>query len=258
VKLTEFVKANPAKHKLCIKKIFYGGEYVGTEMVKFFKSVFTGVDVRSGGYASADAGVIGFQCPVCVRGQHHLFAFSQFIEFVGLDTQAPVKRGEVGELVVTGLSKKHMPIIRYKVGDLGRWVMKPCPCGRKEPLFEILGRCDDRVHVGGAHLFVNDIQNALGKVLDLSFNFQAVISKKGHRDSLTIRVEVKDAAALARGGELADLLWREIEAHCEDLRDSVRMKWLDKPEIEVLKPNAIERIQRTGKIRKVIDKRVKV
>jgi phenylacetate-coenzyme A ligase PaaK-like adenylate-forming protein len=258
VKLAEYVKANPGKHKLCVSKIFYGGEYVGTEMIKFFKGVFPGVDVRSAGYATADAGVIGFQCPVCVKGQHHLFAFSQFIEFVDQDTMAPVKPGDIGELVVTGLSKKHMPIIRYRVGDLGRWIQKPCACGRKEPLFEILGRCDDRIHVGGAHLFVNDIQNALGKVPDLSFNFQVVIDKKGHRDTLAIRVEVKDAAALARGGELADLLWREVEGHCEDLHESVRMKWLDKPVIDVLKPNAIERIQRTGKIRKVIDKRVKV
>ena len=104
---------------------------------------------------------------------------------------------------------------------------------------------------------MNDIQNALGKVPDLTFNFQVVIAKKGHRDTLTIRVEVKDPDALARSGELADLLWREIETHCEDLHESVRMKWLDKPVIEVLKPNTIERVLRTGKIRKVIDKRIK-
>ncbi|HAT71976.1 MAG TPA: hypothetical protein DCS63_04095 [Elusimicrobia bacterium] len=256
VKLAEYVKANPARHKLCVGKIFYGGEYVGVEMVKFFKEVFPGADVRSAGYATADAGVIGFQCPVCVKGQHHLFAFSQFIEFVDQNNMAPVKKGDIGELVVTCLSKKHMPIIRYRVGDLGRWLMKPCACGRKEPSFEILGRCDDRIHVGGAHLFVNDIQNALGRVPDLSFNFQVVISKKGHRDTLAIRVEVKDAAALARAGELADLLWREIEDHCEDLRESVRLKWLDRPAIDVLNPNAIERVQRTGKIRRVIDKRI--
>ena len=258
VKLAEFVKANKGKYRIAVKKIYYGGEYVGTEMVKFFQDVFPGVDVRSAGYATADAGVLGFQCPACVKGQHHLFAFSQFIEFVDQDTLAPVKKGEIGELVVTGLSKKHMPIIRYRVGDLGRWIMKPCACGRKEPMFEILGRCDDRIHVGGAHLFVNDIQNALGKVPDLSFNFQVLIDKKGHRDVMKLRVEVKDPDALARSGELADLLWREIEKHCEDLHESVRMKWLDKPVIDVLKPNAIERIQRTGKIRKVVDKRVKV
>lgn len=258
VKLAEFVKANGGKYRLAVKKIFYGGEYVGEEMVKFFKSVFPGVDVRSGGYASADAGVIGFQCPHCVRGQHHLFSSSQYIEFVDQDTLEPVKPGETGELVVTGLSKKHMPIIRYRVGDLGRWLLKPCACGRKEPLFEILGRCDDRIHVGGAHLFVNDIQNALGKVPDLSFNFQVVITKKGHKDALAIKAEVKDPAALARAGELADLLWKELARHCEDLHESVRLKWLDKPVIEVLKPNSIERVLRTGKIRRVVDRRVKV
>lgn len=258
VKLAEFARANRDKYRLNIKKILYGGEYVGDEMVKFFESVFPGVVVRSGGYATADAGVIGFQCPHCVKGQHHLFAYSQYIEFVDQDTLAPVKPGEVGELVVTGLSKRHMPIIRYRVGDLGRWVQKTCACGRKEPLFEILGRCDDRIHVGGAHLFVNDIQEALGRVPDLSFNFQVVIDKKGHRDTLRLRAEVKDPAALARAGELGDLLWRSIEKHCADLHESVRMKWLDKPEIEVLKPGAIERVQRTGKIRRVVDRRVKV
>ncbi|MDD5208599.1 MAG: acyl-CoA reductase [Elusimicrobiales bacterium] len=258
VKLAEYVKANPKKHKLLVNKIFYGGEYVGEEMVKFFKGVFPGVDVRSAGYATADAGVVGFQCPVCVKGQHHIFSSSQFIEFVDQDTMAPVKEGAVGELVVTCLSKKSMPIIRYRVGDLGRWIMKPCACGRKEHLFEILGRCDDRIHVGGAHLFVNDIQNALGKVPELSFNFQAVIDKKGHKDTLKVRVEVKDEASLPRSAELANVLWLQIQSHCEDLHESVRLKWLDKPVIEVLKPNTIERIQRTGKIRKVIDKRVKV
>ena len=257
VKLAEYVKANRAKHKVYVNKIFYGGEYVGEEMVKFFKGVFPGVDVRSAGYATADAGVVGFQCPACVKGQHHLFSSSQFIEFVDQETMLPVKEGSVGELVVTCLSKKSMPIIRYRVGDLGRWIMKPCACGRKEYLFEILGRCDDRIHVGGAHLFVNDIQNALGKVPELSFNFQAVIDKKGHKDTLKVRVEVKDAAALPRSAELANLLWLQVQSHCEDLHESVRLKWLDKPVIEVLKPNTIERIQRTGKIRKVIDKRIK-
>ena len=63
---------------------------------------------------------------------------------------------------------------------------------------------------------------------------------------------------MALAGKLTDLLWREIETNCEDLRESVRMHWLDKPAIDVLKPNTIERVLRTGKIRKVIDKRVKV
>ncbi len=260
IKLAEFVAVGGGKYDLHINKIFYGGEYVGSEMIKFFQSVFPGASVRSAGYATADAGVIGFQCEKCSRGLHHLFAFSQYIEFVDRDLLKPVPRGEIGELVVTGLSKKHMPIIRYRVGDLGRWVDRRCECGRKEPSFEILGRCDDRIHVGGAHLFVNDIQNALGKVPELSFNFQVIIDKKGHKDTLKIRVESRGAAMLTAkaGTDLGRRLMDEIGAHCEDLKDSIRMKWLDKPEIEILKPNTIERVLRTGKTRRVIDKRVKI
>jgi len=260
IKLAEFVEAGGGKYDLHINKIFYGGEYVGAEMIKFFRKVFPGSEVRSAGYATADAGVIGFQCEKCSKGLHHLFAFSQYIEFVDKDKFTSVPRGETGELVVTGLNKKHMPIIRYRVGDLGRWVDRRCDCGRKEPLFEILGRCDDRIHVGGAHLFVNDIQNALGKVPELSFNFQVIIDKKGHKDTLKIRVEAKDAGEPGEAArkKLGERLMDEIGGHCEDLKDSIRMKWLDNPEIEILKPNAIERVLRTGKIRRVDDRRVKL
>ena len=260
IKLAEFVAAGGGKYDLHINKIFYGGEYVGTEMMKFFQKVFPGAAVRSAGYATADAGVIGFQCEKCSKGLHHLFAFSQYIEFVDRESLKAVPRGDIGELVVTGLNKKHMPIIRYRVGDLGRWVERRCECGRKEPLFEILGRCDDRIHVGGAHLFVNDIQNALGKVPGLSFNFQIIIGKKGHKDTLKIRVEAKDPATRAARAnkDMERRLMDEISEHCEDLKDSIRMKWLDTPEIEILKPNTIERVLRTGKTRRVIDRRVKV
>ncbi|MBU2574403.1 MAG: AMP-binding protein [Elusimicrobia bacterium] len=260
IKLAEFVEAGKGKRSLSINKIFYGGEYVGSEMVKFFQRVFPGVAVRSAGFATADAGVVGFQCAHCLKGAHHLFDQSQYLEFVAPDTLKPVKKGEVGEIIITSLTKKHMPIIRFRLGDLGRWLPKPCGCGRNEPLFEILGRCDDRIHAGGAHVFVSDIQNAIGKVPELSFNFQVVIDKKGHKDTLAVKVEAKDGTPLTdvTRGNLQKWLLDEMEKNCEDLKESVRMKWLDKPGIEILKPNAIERILRTGKIRKVIDRRIKI
>ncbi|MBI4801756.1 MAG: AMP-binding protein [Elusimicrobia bacterium] len=260
IKLAEFAEAGKGKHSLSINKIFYGGEYVGLEMVKFFQRVFPGVAVRSAGFATADAGVVGFQCAHCLKGAHHLFDNSQYLEFVDPDTLKPVKKGSVGEILITSLTRKHMPIIRFRLGDLGRWILKPCGCGRKEPLFEILGRCDDKIHAGGAHLFVSDIQNAIGKVPELSFNFQVVIDKKGHKDALALKVEAKSGAPLTdiARKNLQKWLLDELEKNCGDLKESIRMKWLDKPEIEILKPGTIERILRTGKIRKVIDRRVKV
>ncbi|MEF3280877.1 MAG: GH3 auxin-responsive promoter family protein [Elusimicrobiota bacterium] len=253
VKLAEYVHLN--KIKLSIDKIFYGGEYVGDEMVNYFKEVFNGAQVKSAGYATADAGVIGFQCEHLAKGVHHLFAQSQYIEFLQPNTLKPVKPGEIGELVVSCLNKKKMPIIRYRVGDIGRFILNECSCGRKEPLFEILGRCDDRIHAGGAHIFVSDIQNAIGKIKSLSFNFQVVIYKKGVRDFIDIIVEHK------RGEETKGVekkLYEEILKNCEDLKESIKMKWIDPPNIKIVPPDTIERIQRTGKIKKVVDKRIKV
>ncbi len=258
VRLAEHVHQNRKTLKLSVRKIFYGGEYVGDEMVRFFKRCFPGCVVRSAGFATADGGVIGFQCPHCERGEHHLFDNSQYIEFLDSRTLKPVKKGEIGELVITSLTKRKMPIIRFRLGDLGRWVLRDCKCARKEPLFEVLGRADDRIHVGGAHLFVSDVQNAVGKVRQLSFNFQLLIEKEGHKDRLTVAVEVKSEKSLERAEELAKKLEKEIYIHCEDLEESVKKKWLDPPRISLLKPNMIERIKRTGKIRRVIDKRVRI
>lgn len=256
VKMAEYIDS--VKEKLPVSKIFYGGEYVGDEMIKFFEKVFPGVSVKSAGYATADAGVIGFQCSELSRGAHHLFAHSQYIEFVSPSTGLPVKDGEIGELVVTSLNKKHMPIIRYRVGDLGRWLMRPCSCGRKEPLFEILGRCDDRIHVGGAHLFVNDIQNAIGLVSELSFNFRVIIDKQAHKDKLTIEIETKKDFDHSLKTKIKEKFYSALYEKCEDLRESVKMGWIDAPEVELLPPNSIERIKRTGKIRRVVDKRISV
>ncbi|HOW89589.1 MAG TPA: acyl-CoA reductase, partial [Elusimicrobiales bacterium] len=259
-KLAEHVGPGRGRRGLRVGKIFYGGEYVGEEMARYFRRVFPGAAVRSAGYATADAGVVGFQCEKCSMGVHHLFSSSQYIEFVDPETRKPVQRGSVGELVVTCLNKRMMPIIRYRVGDLGRWVDGRCGCGRKEPLFEILGRCDDRIHVGGAHLFVNDIQDAIGRVPGLSFNFQIVIGRKGHKDALKIRVEAGPRSPLpaAVRSRLGGLLMAEIGNCCSDLMESVRMGWLDAPDIEVLGPGAIERVARTGKIRKVLDHRIRL
>ncbi|GAB4028469.1 MAG: hypothetical protein Fur0012_00890 [Elusimicrobiota bacterium] len=256
IKVAEYLQSS--KEKLLINKIFYGGEYVGDEMVSFFEKVFPGVSVKSAGYATADAGVIGFQCDKLSRGAHHLFAYSQHIEFVDPLTGRQVKDGEIGELVVTSLNKKHMPILRYRVGDLGRWLMRPCACGRKEPLFEILGRCDDRIHVGGAHVFVNDIQNAVGLVKELSFNFRVVIEKPGHKDRLTVEVEARSPKFLSSSEKIKEKLYSAIYEKCEDLKESVKMGWIDAPALNILPPNSIERIKRTGKIKRVIDRRIKV
>ena len=70
----------------------------------------------------------------CEGGQMHLIPEYGFLEI--LDEQdRPVQEGEEGYFVWTGFLNHAMPLIRYRIGDRGRWETGgPCACGRSFPL----------------------------------------------------------------------------------------------------------------------------
>lgn len=89
----------------------------------------------------------GFQVAAqCEYGNYHIHALDVIVEYLDDDDQ-PVPEGEVGNLVITRLHSGPMPLIRYKVGDLGiSAASKACPCGRELPLLDsIQGRNADMV-----------------------------------------------------------------------------------------------------------------
>jgi phenylacetate-CoA ligase len=58
----------------------------------------------------------------------------------------PVEPGQPGSVVVTDLTNRAMPLLRYHVGDVGVWSARRCDCGRGLPLLErIEGREADYV-----------------------------------------------------------------------------------------------------------------
>jgi phenylacetate-CoA ligase len=70
----------------------------------------------------------------CERGQMHLIPEYGFLEILD-ECNEPAEPGEEGDFVWTGFRNSAMPLIRYRIGDRGRWqVSDPCPCGRRFPL----------------------------------------------------------------------------------------------------------------------------
>jgi phenylacetate-CoA ligase len=68
---------------------------------------------------------------------------ASFIEFIDKNGEH-VSSGEEGEVIVTGLYNRAMPLIRYRIGDVGKPVDEKCSCGRAWPLIKkIHGRTDD-------------------------------------------------------------------------------------------------------------------
>lgn len=73
----------------------------------------------------------------------HIFADARLIEVLGDDGE-PVSPGEEGDIVVTDLTNRVFPIIRYRLGDRGALRDSPCPCGNPLPLMEpVQGRAAD-------------------------------------------------------------------------------------------------------------------
>jgi phenylacetate-CoA ligase len=58
----------------------------------------------------------------------------------------PAPAGEPGSILVTDLMNRAMPMIRYRIGDVGLWADGLCPCGRSLPrLRQVEGRVTDFV-----------------------------------------------------------------------------------------------------------------
>lgn len=76
----------------------------------------------------------------------HVIAPWQYVEVL-LPDGTPAPPGEEGELVITNLSNYAMPLIRYRIGDMGIWAAEPCTCGRAWPLLaQVSGRVSDVFH----------------------------------------------------------------------------------------------------------------
>jgi phenylacetate-coenzyme A ligase PaaK-like adenylate-forming protein len=89
----------------------------------------------------------------------HLSAEGLYVELVDADGRVrhwwddepsavtSSESGDASRIVVTDLSNRGMPFVRYEVGDLARWAPGECSCGRGLPRLEkVLGRVTDLLY----------------------------------------------------------------------------------------------------------------
>lgn len=93
-------------------------------------------------YGCSEVGVIGFDCP---HGNMHVMSSNIIVEVVDANG-VPLATGEEGDIVVTELSTRYVPFIRYRLGDRGVLTGESCSCGRTLPLLRVsAGRKDDYI-----------------------------------------------------------------------------------------------------------------
>jgi phenylacetate-CoA ligase len=127
------------------------------------------------------------------RGGLHLAEDHFVFEVIDPETLAPVPPGQVGELVITTLTKEAIPVVRYRTRDLTAILEEPCPCGRTfRRMARVKGRTDDMIIAKGAKVFPSEIEAVLFEIEGTEPHYQVQLDREGGADRVTVLVEVSE------------------------------------------------------------------
>ncbi len=252
MKIVDYIKENK-NQDLKINKILFGGESFYSDQREIIKTVFQGCKILSIGCASVDAGEIGFCDQGCEIDEHRVFDDSTILEIIDEDTSEVIKDvGVVGKIYLTNLNRKTMPIIRYPVGDKASWIE---PLNTKNRKFKLAGRTNEGARVGPVTLYPSDIEKILHKfVKDLDIStFQIVITHIDAKDKATIKIASSKEKYIL--DKYTDVIRKEIYSERKMLHDSVVENIIQELQIDWIKQSELVVNERTGKLKRIIDKR---
>jgi len=163
-------------------------------------------------------------------------------EIIDPKTLKKLPDGEVGELVITTLTKEGIPLLRYKTGDLTSITHEKCECGRTTTrIAPIKGRVDDMLIIRGVNVFPSQVQTVLAKFDELSNHFVINVTRKGALDNMKVTVEIRPELNINK-----EQLEKEVSHNLNSML-------LINCNLEIVEPNTIPRTE--GKFKRVIDER---
>ncbi|MPS79692.1 MAG: phenylacetate--CoA ligase family protein [Achromobacter sp.] len=132
-------------------------------------------------------------------------------------TLRPVSEGEVGEIVITTLTKEASPVIRWRTHDLVRLSSRPydCPSGRRgmRKIGRIIGRSDDMIKFKGVIVFPSQIEDVITGIAGVVREAWQIYIDKECMTIGTMTVAIEAAAHAGRPPEqLRHEVGREIHA----------------------------------------------
>lgn len=120
------------------------------------------------------------------RCGYHLREADLYVEVIDPRTGAPLPDSERGEIVFTTLTRRGMPLIRYRTGDVGRFIPGPCSCGTAlKTLTHVTHRRDNVIDVGGRLLPLSALDEVLFSLADV-VDFAAAFASDPARLTVTI------------------------------------------------------------------------
>jgi phenylacetate-CoA ligase len=183
-------------------------------------------------YGSAEFSSLAFECEEHLG--YHMISDGAIIEFIKGGKN--IRGHEPGEIVVTGLCNYEMPLIRYRLGDVGIPSNKKCSCGRGFPLMNsVEGRTDDFLILPSGRIISPRGINVLEYIPGIT-EYRTIQKEKD-------RFVVQVVKGKGFSQETISQIERQIKVGC--VGENVRC------EVEVMKELPRER---TGKLRTIVSK----
>lgn len=245
IHLVERVKAGGAKFSDLGMKIGVFGAEPWTEAMRAYIERESGVkafDIY--GLSEIMGPGVGIECSH--QAGLHIFEDHFLMEIVDPDSGDVLPDGEVGELVITTLTKQAFPMIRYRTHDMTSIISERCACGRTiRRIQRIRSRSDDMMIIRGVNVFPSQIEAALLSVEETVPHYQILLSKKGGLDQIEVQVEVT-------GDLLGDRI-SQLESVRRRLASAIEHTIGLRVPVHLVEPNTIARSE--GKAKRVVDLR---
>jgi len=203
------------RNDFALQRAWFTGEMLPPSLRKTFEEDYQIATAQA--YAVTEpGGAIAYEC----RQKSGMHLMDEYIvEIVDPETGKQLGPGEIGEIVVTPIHNKVWGLIRFGTGDMSLYITEPCPCGRTSNRLEaIVGRTGDAVKVRGMFVVARQAEQ-VALSFDQVSKFQIVVGRKEQRDTMTLKVELKDEAV--DKARLAEELSKKFQDVCRIKIDGV-------------------------------------
>ncbi len=176
----------------------------------------------------------------------HIFEDHFLPEIIDPQTGRNLGEGEIGELVITTLTKEGIPLLRYRTRDITSIDYTPCRCGRTHArLGRIRGRSDDMLIIRGVNVFPQHIEAILMEAEGTAPHYQILVDRQGNMDTLEVMVEISEALL---SDEIRGLQRRESK-----IQKTIKEFLGVEAKVRLVEPRTIQRSE--GKAMRIIDNR---
>lgn len=190
---------------------------------------------------------VAMECREAKCGMH-LWEDHILPEIIDPVTGESLPPGEVGELVLTTLTKEGIPLVRYRTRDLTSLDYTPCVCGRTHVrISRLQGRSDDMLIIRGVNVFPQQIEGLLMESEGLTPNYQIIVDRMDNLDTLEVCVEVSDKL-------FADQI-RKLQSLEKRLQKNIKEFLGVTAKVRLMEPRSIQRSE--GKAQRIVDRRPK-